>query len=73
MPLTPAVAASAADQIVTALKVPADGKKAALENWVKIVGIILTSIQDNAMVMPTALIAPPGVAGGPVTGTGTVK
>lgn len=31
---------------------------------------VVSHIKDNAVVMPTALVAPAG--GGPVTGTGTV-
>ena len=33
---------------------------------------IVTEVVTNAEVQPTALLAPPGVAGGPVTGTGKV-
>ena len=33
---------------------------------------IITYIKANAVVTPTLLLAPPGTAGGPVTGTGTI-
>jgi len=33
---------------------------------------VVTHIQAAAVVLPTLLIAPPGTAGGPVTGTGTI-
>ena len=33
---------------------------------------VVEEIQQNATVIPTLLMAPPGGAGGPVTGTGTV-
>jgi len=33
---------------------------------------VVTHITGSAVVMPTALLAPPGTAGGPVTGTGTI-
>lgn len=34
---------------------------------------VIEEIQANAEVLPTSLIAPPGTAGGPVTGTGKVS
>jgi hypothetical protein len=73
MPLTPVAAAQAAEKIVGILKVPDEAKKSSLDNWTKIVGAIFDSITTNGIVMPTALIAPPGPAGGPVTGTGQIK
>lgn len=33
---------------------------------------VINEIKANGTVLPTALIAPPGTAGGPVTGTGTI-
>lgn len=33
---------------------------------------VVSHITANAVVTPTALLAPPGTAGGPVTGTGTI-
>jgi hypothetical protein len=73
MPLTPAIAAGVAQKIIGILQVPDDAKKVSLDNWTKIVGAIFDGITQNALVMPTALIAPPGPAGGPVTGTGKVQ
>jgi len=37
-----------------------------------IASAIVTEITTNAVVNPTALLSPPGTAGGPVTGTGTI-
>jgi hypothetical protein len=34
---------------------------------------IITEITVNAVVVPVLLLAPPGTAGGPVTGTGGVQ
>lgn len=33
---------------------------------------VVNHITASAVVVPTALLAPPGMAGGPVTGTGTI-
>lgn len=37
-----------------------------------IAAVVVAHITANAVVVPTALLAPPGTAGGPVTGTGTI-
>lgn len=34
---------------------------------------IIEEITQNGVVLPTSLVAPPGMAGGPVTGTGTIS
>lgn len=34
---------------------------------------VVTHITTDAVVLPTSLLAPPGTAGGPVTGTGKVS
>lgn len=34
---------------------------------------VVSHITTDAVVLPTSLIAPPGTAGGPVTGTGKVS
>ena len=73
MPLNPATAAQTAEKIATILNVPPDAKKGSIELWTKIVGCIYYSITQNGVVMPTALVAPPGTAGGPVTGTGKIQ
>lgn len=33
---------------------------------------VVNRIKADALVIPTLLISPPGIAGGPVTGTGTI-
>ena len=38
-----------------------------------IASAVVAHIKANAVVMPTALVAPPGAAGGPVTGVGSVQ
>lgn len=38
-----------------------------------IASTVVAHIKANAVVMPTALVAPPGAAGGPVTGVGSVQ
>ena len=73
MPLNPATAAATAEKIAGILNVPPDAKKGSIELWTKIVGCIFDSITQNGIVMPTALVAPPGTAGGPVTCTGQIK
>lgn len=37
-----------------------------------IAGAVVTHITGAAVVVPTALLAPPGTSGGPVTGTGSI-
>jgi len=34
---------------------------------------VIEEITQNGVVLPTALVAPPGMAGGPVTGTGSIS
>lgn len=73
MPLNPVAAAQVAEKIVGILQVPDGAKKGNLDNWTKIVGAIFDGIAQNGLVMPTALVAPPGAGGGPVTGTGKIQ
>lgn len=73
MALTPALARQTAEQIVTSLGVTNQGRQVAVAHWTKIVDIIYQSIVQNTVVLPTALLAPPGAQGGLVTGVGTVK
>lgn len=42
-----------------------------LAAWTKVCNQVIAAMKQ-AQVVPTALIAPPGTAGGPVTGTGTI-
>jgi len=72
MPLNDAAAAQCAQAIVAALNIPSDVQSEALDKWKTVVGQIFTVIVAQALVLPTALIAPPGAAGGPVTGVGTI-
>ena len=72
MALDPAAAAAVAQQIVTILAVPPEARPKAEANWRAIIAAIYTGIQQNAVVVPTALLAPPGALGGPVTGVGSV-
>lgn len=73
MALDPAAAKKTAQEIVTALKVPSEGAAAAAENWRSVIEIIYRSIQQNAVVLPTGLLAPIGPGGAPVTGVGSVQ
>lgn len=72
MPLDQAAAQACAQLIVSALNIPSDVQSEALNKWTTVVSQIFSSIEENAIVMPTLLIAPPGAAGGPVVGTGTI-
>jgi hypothetical protein len=58
--------------IVAALNIPSDVQSEALTQWKAVASAIFTVITQHALVLPVALIAPPGAAGGPVTGTGTI-
>lgn len=70
MPLNQAAAQACAQQIVSALNIPSDVQQEAINKWTTVVSQIFASIEENAIVMPTLLVAPP--MGGPVVGTGTV-
>lgn len=78
MPLTPAAAQTCAQQIVNALNIPSDVQAQALNEWTTVVNAIFDAIVLNAVVLPTTagaptLLAPPGAAGGPVTGVGQLE
>jgi hypothetical protein len=72
MPLNDAAAKQVAQAIVAQLNVPDDVQQEALSKWEAVVNQIFTGIVANALVVPTALVAPPGAAGGPVVGVGSV-
>lgn len=71
MPLTAAAAQQVAQQIVSELNIPSDVQQEALTKWTNVVAAIFAGIQQNALVVPTALVAP--TTGGPVTGVGMVE
>lgn len=73
MALNDGAAATVAQQIVAALKVPVEGQAKATANWKAVVTAIYAGIQQNAIVEPASLVAPAGTSGGPVTGTGKVQ
>jgi hypothetical protein len=64
-------AATVAQSIVSNLDIPAAGRAKALSDYTAIVNAIRAMVL-SATVVPDALLAPPGVSGGPVTGTGSV-
>lgn len=49
-------------------------KEGTIDDFVEVLAnATMTWITTNAVVVPTSLVAPPGSAGGPVTGTGTIQ
>lgn len=71
MPLNQSAAQQAAQQIVSALQIPSGEQQTALDNWTQIVSAIYTVLVAQALVIPTALVAPP--SGGPVAGIGNLQ
>jgi hypothetical protein len=74
MAMTPA--ATVAQSIVSGINVPESGQADALAAWTTIVTQLQAMIVAGTVTVPSlGLIAPPGAAGGPVTGAavGTIS